>query len=325
MNHRERMQKAIAGEKLDRPPVALWRHFPVDDQSPETLAEAVINFQKTYDFDIVKVTPASSYFVKDWGLGDEWVGSTEGTRKYVKRIITEPEDWTKLPSLDPRKGQLAKEIEALKTIVETLGPDVPVIETIFSPIGQANKMAGQETLLYHLRRYPDTLKEGLQTIAKYTQDFVEATKETGIAGLFYAVQWGQYGMLSEKEFKTFSRVYDLEILQGIDGFWLNLLHLHGNNVMFDLVTDYPVEIINWHDLETKPSLPEGKQRFEGIVCGGIRQWDTLTYGSPDDVRAEANAAIQATGGDRFVLGTGCVTPTIAPHGNIMAARRAVDA
>ena len=151
MNHRERMQKAIAGEKLDRPPVALWRHFPVDDQSPETLAEAVINFQKTYDFDIVKVTPVSSYFVKDWGLVDEWVGSTEGTRKYVKRIITKPEDWTKLSPLDPHKGQLAKEIEALKTIVETLGPDAPIIETIFSPMGQANKMAGQETLLYHLR------------------------------------------------------------------------------------------------------------------------------------------------------------------------------
>ena len=38
--HRERIQAAIKGEIIDRPPVALWRHFPVDDQSPELLASA---------------------------------------------------------------------------------------------------------------------------------------------------------------------------------------------------------------------------------------------------------------------------------------------
>ena len=61
MTHYERLQACLAGEKLDRPPVALWRHFPVDDQAPETLAAATLNYQKTYDFDLVKVTPASSF------------------------------------------------------------------------------------------------------------------------------------------------------------------------------------------------------------------------------------------------------------------------
>ena len=61
--HRERIQAAIKGEIIDRPPVALWRHFPVDDQSPETLANATLYFQNNYDFDLVKVTPASSLSV----------------------------------------------------------------------------------------------------------------------------------------------------------------------------------------------------------------------------------------------------------------------
>ena len=32
--HRERIQAALQGELIDRAPVALWRHFPVDDQGP---------------------------------------------------------------------------------------------------------------------------------------------------------------------------------------------------------------------------------------------------------------------------------------------------
>ena len=31
MSKRDRLAAAIAGENVDRPPVALWRHFPGDD------------------------------------------------------------------------------------------------------------------------------------------------------------------------------------------------------------------------------------------------------------------------------------------------------
>ena len=53
MDKRERLQAAIKGEPVDRVPVALWRHFPVDDQRPEDLAAATIEFQTQYDFDFV--------------------------------------------------------------------------------------------------------------------------------------------------------------------------------------------------------------------------------------------------------------------------------
>jgi uroporphyrinogen decarboxylase len=52
--------------------------------------------------------------------------------------------------------------------------------------------------------------------------------------------------------------------------------------------------------------------------------DTLVYRDPAEVRREAADAIQQTGGKRFILGTGCVVPIIASHGNILAARRSVE-
>jgi uroporphyrinogen decarboxylase len=50
--------------------------------------------------------------------------------------------------------------------------------------------------------------------------------------------------------------------------------------------------------------------------------DTLVYRDAEQVRKEAKEAIQQTEGKRFILGTGCVTPIIASHGNILAARDA---
>ena len=94
--------------------------------------------------------------------------------------------------------------------------------------------------------------------------------------------------------------------------------------MFDLVADYPLHIVNWHDRHTPPTLAEGLQRFSGAVCGGLRQWETLVLGDPAMVQAEALDAIHQTDGTRFILGTGCVVPVTAPAGNIAAARRAVN-
>lgn len=322
ISHRKRLETCLSNQPLDRPPAALWRHFPVDDQTPQGLAQAILVFQGTFDFDLVKVTPSSSYCLKDWGAQDVWRGHSEGTRDYTQRVIQNPEDWRRLPLLEPRKGFLGAEIETLRLLAKELGPDTPIIQTIFNPLSQAKNLVGGAELLVHLRRYPEALHAGLKIIAESTQRYVEALHKTGIDGIFYAVQHAQYGLLSEQEYGEFGKDYDLQILELAGGFWLKMLHLHGKDVMFNLAADYPVNIINWHDRETYPSLSLGQTHFPGVVCGGVSQ-ETLVYGTPDQVRSEALEAIQATSGQRVILGTGCVTPVIAPFGNILALRQSV--
>ncbi len=323
-NHRERMQACLSGSAVDRPPVALWRHFPVDDQTPQGLAAATVNFQRNYDFDFVKVTPSSSFCLQDWGVRDEWRGSTEGVREYTQRLIHQPEDWKKLKALDVQKGWLGAQLECLRLITGELGADTPVIQTIFNPLSQAKNLAGGSRLLAHLRRYPEALRAGLQVITETTQRFIEAASKTGIAGVFYAVQHAQYGLLSEAEYQVFGVSYDLQVLEAAAGLWLNVLHLHGDEVMFPLFLDYPCQVVNWHDQETTPSLAEAQRQYKGVVCGGLKQWKTMVLGTPQEVEREARAALKETGGKRFVLGTGCVTPITAPHGNLLAARRSVE-
>ena len=321
--HKERIQAAIEGELLDRPPVALWRHFPVDDQSPEALANATLNFQNNYDFDLVKVTPASSFCVKDWGAEDEWAGDSEGTRRYTKRVIHDPRDWENLPLLDRASPHLAGQLACLRFIRAELSPETPLLQTILNPLAQAKNLAGNDTLLAHLRLHPDAVMKGLAAIAETTRRFVEACLETGIDGVFYAVQHAQASLLTLEEYETFGLPYDHEVLEPAHELWCNLLHLHGRDVYFPLVDSFNFPIINWHDRETAPSLAEAQGLFSGAVCGGMRQ-DTLVYGDQAEVQREAADAIRQTSGERFILGTGCVVPIIASHGNILAARKRVE-
>ena len=323
MDKRERLQAAIGGEKVDRPPVALWRHFPVDDQRPEDLAAATLEFQNLYDWDLVKVTPASSFCLKDWGADYEWRGDPEGTRDYVRRVITRPEDWAALKPLDPRAGHLGNQLRALGLILDGLAGKTPFIQTIFSPLSQARNLVGADNLPVHLRRRPAELKAALAVITETTLRFLDAAKHTGIDGIFYAVQLATARIFSEAEYGEFGEPYDRQVLEAARDLWFNVAHLHGDDVMFSLVSRYPAHVINWHDRETPPSLAEGQKVFSGAVCGGMRQWAAMVLGTPEQVRTEARQAIEATGGRRFILGTGCVTPITAPRANLRAAREAV--
>jgi uroporphyrinogen decarboxylase len=102
-----------------------------------------------------------------------------------------------------------------------------------------------------------------------------------------------------------------------------MLHLHGEAVHFELASELPFQIVNWHDRESYPSLTEAQGLFKGVMCGGMRQ-DTLVYRGQAEVQNEAADALKQTGGKRFLLGTGCVVPVIASHGNLMAARKSVE-
>lgn len=321
-NKRKRLEAVISGAAPDRVPVALWRHWPGDDQDAPALAAAHLKWQQDYDWDVLKVGPASSYSVVDWGVQDRWVGHIEGTREYTHRPIRQAEDWAKLQPLDPRKGMLATQLETLRLVKEAVGDSVPLLATVFAPLSQAKHLADNEPMLTHLRRQPELFRQGQETIVESTLRFIEAAKKIGIDGIFYAIQHARYPLLSRAEYEEWGRPFDLQILHATQGLWLNMVHLHSTDVMFDLIAAYPVQLLNWHDRETGITLRDGLQQFNGAASGGIDHW-TLHQESPENTMAEAKEAIGQVNGRRLLLGTGCVAMTTTPLRNIRALRESV--
>lgn len=319
MNSRKRIEALIAGKPIDQVPVALWKHFPVDDQTPDRLAAATIHFQNTFNFDFVKVSPSSSFCLRDWGVEDIWQGDPEGTRDYQAPVIQTPEDWGKLRSLNPEKGALGNQIECLKIIRDNLGYQAPIIQTIFSPLSQAKNLVGKANIFDHIRKYPDALKAGLKTITDTTLDFIRACQKTGIDGVFFAVQHASSDLLSKSEFDEFGKAFDSKLFPLINEFWFNVAHIHGNNIMYESVTDYPMQVFNWHDRDTYPNLKDGKNIFNKISCGGLGRIHPIELGDEKEIKTEIDDAVQQTGGKYFILGTGCVLKQTTPYGNIKVA------
>jgi uroporphyrinogen decarboxylase len=95
--------------------------------------------------------------------------------------------------------------------------------------------------------------------------------------------------------------------------------VHGEDVMFDLLADYPVSLVNWHDRLTAPTLRDALKRFPKLLVGGVEENRTLTRGPHDAIRDEVREAIAQTGGRRLMIGPGCVLLVATPDAHIQAA------
>lgn len=326
LTHRERLEICLSDNTLpDRLPVAFWRHFPVDDQNPYTLARATINFQNTFDFDFIKVSPSSSFCLKDWGVEDKWNGNPEGTRDYLNPVIQNPQDWLKIKPLNPKNGHIGQQLKCLELLKKEYKSQTPIIQTIFNPLSQAKNLVGKDNIVKHIRLYPEKLKAALNVIVKSTIEFIIEAKKIGVDGIFYAVQHASADILSLDEYRQFEKHYDLLVLDVVKDLWLNVLHIHGQNIYFEEFLDYPsIAVINWHDRNTPPSLREAKKVFEGVLCGGLDRINTMVLGNQKNIEEEIKDARNATGDNKFILGTGCVLPIVTPFGNISSVRKIIQ-
>lgn len=322
MTGRDRVLSAIQGKPVDRVPVALWRHFPHEDQKAESLASAHVAFQKKYEWDLLKVTPAAGYYGDDWGLRASYKPNPAGTRTYTDRPVKKPIDWNHLKHLDITAGVYGRELHALRLIRDALSETL-ILSTIFSPLTIARTLSGDQALVRYVRENPEDLHKGLEIITDVTSRFAAETLSAGTDGIFFATQCATTDYLTVEEYEEFGRPYDLRVLDGASAAEIRLLHIHGVNIMFDQLTDYPLDVVNWHDRKTPPSLREARERYAGCLAGGINEWETLLKGSTQEIAAEVKDAITQTDGRWHVVAAGCTIPIDVSEDRLKAVRTAV--
>jgi uroporphyrinogen decarboxylase len=308
MNHWQRIEAAIAGLPTDRPPVSMWRHFPGEDLEADQLAAHMVDWQRRWDFDVVKFMPPGTYSVEDWGARSDYLGNAIGTRDVVVPAVRRTEDWARIRPLDVRAGAYGRQNQALRTTAQALRGSVPILQTIFGPLTTARKMS-TDRLYADLRRHPDVLHAALRVITEVTIEFALDALRSGADGVFLALQQPCWRLMTPDEYSRFGKAYDLEILAALRGkARLNMVHAHGEDIMFELLADYPVELFNWHDRVTEPSIADAAKAFPRLLVGGLNEHQTLLQGDPAAIRAEVADAIAQAGGRRLMLGPGCVLP-----------------
>jgi uroporphyrinogen decarboxylase len=323
VNKRERLELTTAGELTDRPPVAAWRHFAGDDLRAADLARAALDFQNTYDWDLLLALPAPHSFINDYGGQDEWRGDAWGERVVLRSPIRRSLDWTDLRAQDPQRGDLAKYFDALRLLGEAVGT-IPLVAWLPSPLLQAQQLAGRELFLRHMRTQPDRLRSGLNTLTETTLRWLEALRRLPLAGVYYAVN-ADLALLSEDEYRTFGLPYDHKLFEmWSDRWWLRMVGMSGQAVMFRLCADYPIQALHWADRQAEPDLVQGKAWWRGMVVGGLSAQTDLLAGLPSMIRERVRETVQKTAGRRVLLAPDVPVSAATPHSHLRALRQAVE-
>jgi uroporphyrinogen decarboxylase len=324
MEKRERLEKTITAEATDRSPVALWRHFPGDDLRAADHAQAVVDFQRQYDWDVVVVHLPTTYAVLDYNIVEQWHDTRDGSRIVTKQKVTRSLDWTELRALDPNKGSLGRQIETLRLITEAL-PDVPIVFTLYSALDQAAALSGQELLVRHLRTQSDRLKSGLNVLTENMLRFIDTVRKLPVAGVCLVSSYANFGICSEEEYRLFGYQYDRAMMTSLhQRWWLNMVRLDGDPPMFKLMTGLPAQVMQWRDRDSEPDVVYGKSLCTGAVCCGLSAEKDVYLGTPSSVRDAARDALQRANNRRLILSTGTPLHLATPLSNIRAVRQAVD-
>ena len=321
MDKRARVEAALRREAVDRVPFSLWRHYHRLDRSPEALAAATLALAHDHDLDLVKLTPSGLYAVEDWA-GDKIVypGTDHEAPTLRRPAVAKPGDWRRLTILQPSSGALGRELRAIRLVADGLQDGTPLLMTVFGPLTLAYKLAG-DAVVEHLREHPRELHAGLETLAATTALFVLAALEAGATGLFFATQLASRGQLSRQEYEEFGVRYDLAVLEAAAAARAGILvlHLHGQEVFFDLVDRYPVHAVSWHNWETHPSLTAARQMSSRAFLTGLDR-DLLAQGPVTAIQEQVRRTLVQTEGRGLILAPSCVIPPGAPDAHLRAVR-----
>lgn len=324
----QRVRTALALGRPDRPPAAWWAHTYREEWSAGDLAAVTIDRHRRFGWDFVKLQPRACCFAQAFGARYERSPARTTAPRPVASLVEGPGDWSRVPAADASVPALADQVEALRRVVEALGPDVPVIQTVFSPLTVAGYLVGEDKsrTASELRSDAGGMQEALARIAETLADFVERSVGAGAAGIFYAISgYASADLLSREEYERLALPHDRRVLEAVPASaWFTVLHLCGPRLHFDLGAELRSAAVSWsiHG-PGNPSLAQGRARLGRAVMGGIDHRG-MPEASAEDVLGQGRAAVHDTAGEGLLLTPGCSVPPEAPEANLRAVMESAE-
>ena len=305
MNRRERFHAAVEGRPVDRPPVTAWVHFLSDHLPGARTAELHLEFLREYDWDIAKVMNDYRYPLP---AGLERLDTAEAMRRFKRLTLNE--------------RSFAEQLDAIARLRRELGPDWPIVDTLFDPYQQVVRNVGF-VQGRDIPRHPQAAAEMLEAVTETLCEYVRASRAAGADGFFLsvntAIRAGFPRGVDDAIARDFQRPYDLRLLKAAEGS-VRILHVHGVGLDLDRVLDYPFEVLSLSDrLQGNPSLADLRARTGRCLMGGLNE-NTIQEKPLPELRDEIDDAIRQAGRERFILSPGCTVPSFTPQRTLRCLR-----
>lgn len=187
MTSKERVDRALKGEDVDRPPFSFWHHFLDAAQPGEEHARSTLEFHQKFHTDLVKVM--SDY-------------------PYPKPKA----DWY---ALQEHKDPFPQQIVALEKIRNGLAGRAYFVETLFNPWKVAENLSSVEEVRKLQHEKPQALLDALEVIAKSEANHARRSIAAGAAGVFVAIANAQDGYMTQADYAKFSEPFDKMVFDAV--------------------------------------------------------------------------------------------------------------
>jgi uroporphyrinogen decarboxylase len=326
MSQRARVLAALRGQPVDRVPISFWLHNFATENSARGLADETLRLEREFGWDYLKPQSRAQGFAEMWGLTYRPSGQRDVPYSVTRTPLAAGADFAGLQPADPSSGALGEQLEALRLIRAALGPDRPIIWTVFSPLMVAQYLIeGGRTRLFELARSePASLERGLEAICQTLERYARLCLEQGADGLFYATNLATADLTTAEECRRFQRPHDLRILAAVRSAPFNLLHICGDGILLDQFVDYPATAFSFAQSPANPSLAEVQRRTGKAVVGGLPGKPGIMALSPERIAEQARTAIRELGGRWLLLGPDCSVNPETPDALLHAATRAAQ-
>ncbi|MCS6951333.1 MAG: uroporphyrinogen decarboxylase family protein [Bryobacterales bacterium] len=279
LTHKQRVDRALNGQDVDRPPFSFWYHFGLEKFPGERHARATLDFHRKFGTDLVKVM--SDY-------------------PFPKRA----QPWYRLR---PEDNPFPEQIRALELIRDGLSGSAYFVETIFNPWNVAEKLSSKEEVLRLKDEKPQALLDALEAIARSEARHAQRARSAGAAGIFLAIANADASVLTEADYARFSEPFDKMVLEAVKDAPLNILHLHGSRVFLKrFYSGWPAAVLHYSLHATGVPIAEVRRHYAGVIMGGLDETNFRKL-SEEELRRQWRAAQQAAGA-RFILAPGCSVP-----------------
>jgi uroporphyrinogen decarboxylase len=296
LSHKERVDRALRGEDLDRPPFTFYHHY----KRPTAQLEARdhLEFHRTYDTDIVKV-------MNDF----DYPQSTTG----------------KWYELKPLESPFPEQLATLKLVRDGLNGDAYFIDTIYGPymtamilfqsqpqfasLGKSEEVQDEQIKSLHAfqQQNPDAWHGALEAITQSTINHIRHAKDIGASGALVSIFNAESKFGSVADYERYTRPYDKRVLDVLADTKVSVLHLHYlERPYLDQFKDFHAPVIQYSVKTSGIPISEVRKKYSQPIAGGVDEidYEKLTVA---EIRTQWTEA-RAQAGTKYIAAPGCSVP-----------------
>jgi uroporphyrinogen decarboxylase len=312
LTHKERVDRALRGEDVDRPPFSLWHHYK--RPTAELEAQDHLAFHRRYDTDFVKV-------MNDF----DYPRSTTG----------------KWYELKPLKTAYPNQLRTLELVRDGLNGDAYFVDTLYGPymtamllLAAEPEFAGKKDAedrsdvisAIHTFQKENTAawEAAMEAITQSTINHIHRSQEIGASGTLVSIFNATSKFGSVSDYERYSKPYDKRVLAALADTKLTLLHLHTlEKPYLEQFQDFAAPVINYSVKTSGIPIAEVRKSYSQAIAGGVDEVD-FDHLTTDEIRKQWMQAREQAG-SKYIITPGCSVPNASTDAELARMPRAVGA